>query len=73
MGHMKLLVGNPGKIDGHIPPDKIPGIEPEKYDKIYEDTRDEIRSKPCNAFEIDGTEIHLFNITGNKIYKRLSR
>jgi hypothetical protein len=58
------LVGNPGKIDGHIPPDKVPGIHPDIYDSICEATTDEERSKHCNKYEIDGKEIHLFNITG---------
>ena len=59
-----MLVGNPGKIDGHIPPDKIPGMDPDEYDNICESTRDAKRSKPCNLYTIDGKEIHLFNITG---------
>ena len=62
---MKLLVGNPGKIDGHIPPDKIPGINPDLYDDVCVATRDTDRSKPCNNYTIGGMEIHLFNITGN--------
>ena len=61
---MKLLVGNPGKIDGHIRPDDIPGIHPDTYDSICEAPKDEERSKPFNQYEIDGIEIHLFNITG---------
>ena len=65
---MKLLVGNPGKIDGHIPPDKIPGIRPESYDTVCYATRDKERSKPCDGHMIDGKEIHLFNITGNRIF-----
>ena len=63
---MKLLVGNPGKIDGHIPPDKIPGIRPDSYDTVCDATRDKERSKPCDGYMIDGKEIHLFNITGNR-------
>ena len=63
---MKLLVGNPGKIDGHIAPDKIPGIRPESYDTVCDATRDKERSKPCDGYMIDGKEIHLFNITGNR-------
>ena len=63
---MKLLVGNPGKIDGHIPPDEIPGIRPESYDTVCYATRDKERSKPCDGYMIDGKEIHLFNITGNR-------
>ena len=62
---MKLLVGNPGKIDGHIPPDKIPGIHPDLYDDVCVVTRNKDRSKPYNAYTIGGMEIHLFNITGN--------
>ena len=58
------MVGNPGKIDGHIRPDKVPGIHPNTYDSICEATKDEERSKHCNQYEIDGIEIHLFNITG---------
>ena len=65
IGDMKLLVGNPGKIDGHIPPDQIPGIRVDLYEDICSSTRDKERSKPHDGYMIAGNEIHLFNITGN--------
>ena len=65
IGDMKLLVGNPGKIDGHIHPDQIPGIRVDLYDDICSSTRDKERSQTRDGYRIDGNEIHLFNITGN--------
>ena len=65
IGHLKLLVGNPGKIDGHIPPDKVTNIDGETYDNICEMNKYGGRYKDCNIYEIEGKEIHLFNITGS--------
>ena len=64
IGHLKLLVGNPGIPDGHIEPDTIAGMDPNQYEDICQGTRDKERSKSLNEYEIGGKEIHLFNITG---------
>ena len=60
-----MLVGNPGKIDRRIPPDKVTNIDDETYDNICEMSKYGGRYIGCNIYEIEGTEIHLFNITGN--------
>ena len=64
IGHLKLLVGNPGNPDGHIEPDTIAGMDANLYEDICQGTRDKERSKSLNEYEIGGREIHLFNITG---------
>ena len=62
VGHMKLIVGEPGKPDGHIPPERITS---ELYDHSCKDALREENCKRDKVYKIDGLEINLFNITGN--------
>ena len=59
---MKLLVGDPGKPDGWIPPDAI-------YNAMHDNScKTTTTGKSCgrnNIYKIDGVEINLFNITGS--------
>ena len=59
---MKLIVGEPGKPDGHIPPESL---DIEKYDNPCNDAMREESCRSNKVYKIDGLEINLFNITGN--------
>ena len=63
-----MLVGNPGKIDGWIPPDNVTDIGDEKYNDIFEITRSGDAFEECSTYQINGTAIRLFNITGTLFY-----
>ena len=67
-----MLVGNPGKIDGWIPPDKVTDIGDEKYDELFGVTRSGDEFEECSTYQMNRTEIRLFNITGNLFYHFVS-
>lgn len=60
-----MLVGNPGKVDGWIPPENVTDIGAEKYDNIFKVTRSGDEFEECSTYLMNKTEIRLFNITGN--------
>ena len=51
---MKLILGDPGKPDGWIPPDS--------FKSKFEDDKN---GENQRLFKINGLEVRLFNITGN--------
>ena len=58
---MKLIVGEPGKPDGHIPPARLGN---KLYDTSCKGAKNEENCRRNNLYKIDGLEINLFNITG---------
>ena len=66
IGEWKLLVGNPGTIDGWIPPAKVTDIGEDGYNNLIHLTATNMGREDCNNYTtIDGKQILLFNIKGS--------
>ena len=59
---MKLILGDPGKPDGWIPPDSFES----RFVRDKDCSRPDNEEKGGNGkvFKINGLEVNLFNITG---------
>ena len=61
VGEMKLILGDPGKPDGWIPPD---GNKNKLNAQLCNQFTNGESCKERTIYKIDGLEVNLFNITG---------
>ena len=66
---MKLLVGNPGKIDGWIPPPKVMSVPVNELMKLLEPHPDGPQMPDYPVQCSDKTQVRLFNITADPYEK----
>ena len=60
---MKLILGDPGKPDGWIPPDSYENEFKDDHDCSQSANGEKCRKR--KTFKINGLDVNLFNITGD--------
>ena len=60
---MKLILGDPGKPDGWIPPDSYKNEFKDDHECGQLDNGEKCRTR--KTFKINGLDVNLFNITGD--------